>query len=282
MDWIVYDATISGWEKEHRGGIDPRAWFRKSSRPYTGVALRLWPRLGKEAAFTSVNVDRLPPHLAKRCSKLDRNAAIPEWEKRDSFPILLATSSGRPSNELADPYEMRDEFFGLSCDLDQLTDFARKWGRWDSNNLAISQSERIGVLDKKETPCIFPHWIQHEQAKFRNALCAAQEQQKQWLSHPERTILIVQRSQKPYFFVTADSLTTLESCRGAIAATITLDHLSRSQFRTCSRDKCKRPFKLESEHDRKYCTRRCAHAEAQRAYRESAKPEKARKDRRAR
>lgn len=278
MDWTVYDATISGWEEEHRGGVDPRKFFRRSrgpSRPYEGVALRLCPQSGNGAMFTTVKLGQLPPDLAKRCRKLDRSAAIPDWEKRDSFPILLALSPGQPSEELADPYEMRQQFFALSSDLDQLANFARKWGLWDSNKLTISHSERIPMLDRNEIPCIFPHLIQQEKAEYRNAICATSDQ---WLSQTKRKIHIVQRSRKPYFFVNTDLLASLESCPSAIAATITLDHLNGSQFGICSRPDCKAVFELESKHEQKYCKRACAHVMAVRAYR--AKPEKVRREKR--
>jgi hypothetical protein len=273
----VYDATISGWEEEHRGGVDPRAFFKKSrgaSPPRRDVALRLSPRSGNGAVFTTVPLANLPRDLGKRCHKLDRNAAIPEWEKRDSFPVLLAQSSGVAGQQLADPYEMRQEFLALSGDLDQLADFAREWGLWDSNRVAISHDERIAVSNGKEALCIFPHLIQQEQAEYGNALCGVPEL---WLSQPKRNIFLFQQKRKPYFFVYTDLSRRLESCPAVISATITLDLLSGSQFRYCAREACQKPFKLETGHDQIFCKRACAHAEAAKAYRERAKAEKAKK-----
>jgi hypothetical protein len=278
MEWALYDATVSGWEEEHRGGVDPRTWFKRTHVPNkpTKIALRLTPRLDTGAIFTTVKIEQLPPDLAMRCRKLDRRSAIPEWEKGDSFPILLARSSGQPTDKMADPYEMRDEFFELSGDLDELTDFARKWGLWDSNRIAISHNEQIAMLDRNETPCIFPHLIQQEQAEYRNALCMAPDK---WLSRPKQRIIILQQSRKPYFFVYNLLSSRLESCPAAISATITLDHLNGSQFRICSRPDCRAVFKIESKHDQQYCKRACAHVMAVRANRERAK-EKARREER--
>jgi hypothetical protein len=287
MAWTAYEATISGWEWEYC--LNRPVWFSRKLRgtvPDPKMVLRLCSRSGDRTGSTTVSLWDLPPSLQRRCMRLNQRAAMPEWEKRSSFPILLAVSSRPHSEDLADPYEMRQEFFALNGDLDQLMAFACKWGLWDSAKLVILYGEQIveeeggtrisrladsefsaapavSTAAQVEIPCIFPHQVWQKQSEYRKAHCAAPEK---WLSHPDKRIYIVQRSQKPYFFAGTDLNARTEGCRDAIAATITLDHLMGLRFRICPRPGCNKMF--EPEYGRKHCSNECAHVMAQRAYRE--------------
>ena len=68
----------------------------------------------------------------------------------------------------------------------------------------------------------------------------------------------------------------------AIIATIQLEKMNGSQFRYCKRNDCTAPpFKLESRHERVYCSSDCAHLVAVRNSRAKAKKPKTPKRRNA-
>jgi hypothetical protein len=54
----------------------------------------------------------------------------------------------------------------------------------------------------------------------------------------------------------------------AILATIYVDHLHGTKFGFCHRHDCRMPYKIESKHNRKYCSQYCAHLESLRRMRE--------------
>ncbi|MGA3136876.1 MAG: hypothetical protein ABSC88_12880 [Terracidiphilus sp.] len=280
MDWTAYDATIAGWRWEYRTGVDPYevfSFWRRSKAPDNAVAVRLCSRSSQQYVFTTMSLRELPPRLAKLCGEPSREAAIPEWLKRESFPMLLARSPGKPAEESVDPYKMRDEFFDLKDDLDRLLVFVRKWGLWDTRELSICPEETLEPISRNGIPCILPHLIWRKQTEYRKVLCAAPER---WLSQPEKRIHIVQKAQKPYFFANQRPFADPEICQNAIVATITLDHLTGSRFRICAKPGCNRLFKPVRR--QKHCSRACAHAMAVQAYRDRAKKKVAKGKKRGR
>jgi len=54
----------------------------------------------------------------------------------------------------------------------------------------------------------------------------------------------------------------------AMLATIYVDHLHGTKFGFCHRHDCRMPYKIESKHNRKYCSQYCAHLESLRRMRE--------------
>ena len=56
----------------------------------------------------------------------------------------------------------------------------------------------------------------------------------------------------------------------AILATIYLDHLRGARFRLCARPDCRKPYEIESNHERRYCTQYCASLESLRRKRSQA------------
>jgi len=53
----------------------------------------------------------------------------------------------------------------------------------------------------------------------------------------------------------------------AILATIYVDHLHGTKFGFCRRHDCRKAYKIESKHIRKYCSQYCAHLESLRRMR---------------
>ena len=53
----------------------------------------------------------------------------------------------------------------------------------------------------------------------------------------------------------------------AILATIYVDHLHGTKFGFCKRDDCRKAYRIESKHIRKYCSQYCAHLESLRRMR---------------
>src|SRR6202035_3927715 len=48
----------------------------------------------------------------------------------------------------------------------------------------------------------------------------------------------------------------------AILATVYIDHLRGAKFRLCDRPDCRTLYEIESEHERRYCRKYCAHLES--------------------
>jgi hypothetical protein len=62
-----------------------------------------------------------------------------------------------------------------------------------------------------------------------------------------------------------------DRAEAALRMTVTADLFEEAKFKTCTRPDCRQPFKVESNHDKRFCSRACGHIEAVRRSRKAAK-----------
>ena len=148
------------------------------------------------------------------------------------------------NSQPGDAWQLREEFLKLDPTPEVVIAFLNKWGHWNAEEymepseiVDLQQAIREAVTTSPgkwfESPySLPPHWRRH--ANF------------------------------PYFALLTDKAEV------ALHMTVTADLLGQSQFKTCRRPDCGQPFKVESKHDRKFCSRTCAHVEAVRRSRGSA------------
>jgi hypothetical protein len=173
------------------------------------------------------------------CSELE----LPRFthaHKTDFDPSEL-----RKHSRQADAWQLRDEFLRLNVEDNEATlSFLKQWGRWRQLPNGVD-SMRIGEL----------------QRRVRQALTSSSEPwfASSWASPPKPQA----RSKTfPYFINLTDS------CEAAICMTTTIDLLHQLKFKICARPDCRAPFRLESKHERSYCSQYCAHIESVRHNRE--------------
>jgi len=123
-----------------------------------------------------------------------------------------------------------------------------KWGRWND-------AEYVEL----------PEIIRLQQA-VREALTDSPDK---WFASQYSLPFNWRRSPKfPYFALLTDKVEV------AVRMTVTIDLLNQSRFQTCERRDCGRPFKVESGHNRKFCSRHCGHLEAVRRSRKTSRRER--------
>jgi hypothetical protein len=169
-----------------------------------------------------------------------------------------------PRGKIANAHEMREEFLALDGELPGIVAFAEKWGLWDCDS-QLNREAVASLYGGRFAPrffCVLPRVIQDKQTEYRAAL---RGKPSAWLSGPKANIKTVQRDRKPFFFVEPPD------CRSAIEATITLDLLRGAKFDVCKRADCGSLFEFQSDHERLYCSQRCAHLVAVRESRARAK-----------
>lgn len=169
-----------------------------------------------------------------------------------------ALDSKQP-NLSANPWAMREEFFALrEGDNESLLGFLNRWGAWRGVDCIIPTPDNP-TLDESAAYI----WGRHQ--AFRDAIARTR---KEWLSAESSNILpFLIRPQSGY----PPYLLSLRYCEIAIGATITIDLLNQVKFRLCARPDCGAPYKIESEHPRKYCTQYCGHLESVRKKRKESK-----------
>jgi hypothetical protein len=145
----------------------------------------------------------------------------------------------------ADPWKLREDFLRMQSDVRSVIAFLDEWGSWDSEEfIELSQCNKL-------------------QEAIRQTLTGSAES---WFSGPYSLLTDLQRSGEfPFLRVRTNKIET------ALRMTVTADLLNKAEFRTCARIDCGQPFKVESKHDKKFCSRACAHLEAVRRSRKATK-----------
>jgi hypothetical protein len=244
IEWVASRAHVIGWRKAKDV---PGDTFLVAASANSGITGRF--------AFP---VERLPEDHRKRSlatlGKRNADAAVEEicsdleltrfthTHKADFNQSIL-----RKHSQQADAWQLRDEFLRLNVDDSEATlSFLKKWGRWRALPNSVDPTQ-IGEL----------------QRRVRQALTSSPEQwfASNWASPPTPQA----RSKTfPYFTIRTDS------CHEAICMTTTIDLLRQLKFKSCARPDCALPFRVESKHERRYCTQYCAHLESVRRSRNAA------------
>jgi len=103
---------------------------------------------------------------------------------------------------------------------------------------------------------VMPHLLKEQQQRYSKALLPSNA--RPWLrSHP---LSLDTADEFPFFRVTRSY------CRGAIEATVTIDHLAERKFGICKR--CHASFEKQNKHKRNYCSNRCFNAAGVQRWRE--------------
>lgn len=242
--WVECHAAAEGWSK--RSHYDTN---------YDTLSFTLLdgPRKG-ETVDVKLFEEHLPAELAAIVGEFERCDTIPESEEvrerlsgyrlpclasvaADDAPTVatskLATNgSAMPSiwkgRNLADPWEMRRDFFRCKPTAKDFVAFLDRWGEWDSGTVAVHD---------------LVNWHRH----FREA-----RKPELWFRSMSFLTLETQR-EPPYFLI------GLTECKRAIGVTISLDLLSY-RMKVCAQ--CKSSYPVTSKHARKYCTHKCANLAA--------------------
>jgi hypothetical protein len=146
----------------------------------------------------------------------------------------------RKYSQPADAWELRARFLSLKPTVENAMAFLNEWGRWNSEKF-VGLTEIVRLQALTESPA---GWFDSDYS----ALSA-------WQRCPKF----------PYFSMVTDS------AEAALRMTVTADLLDEAKFKICSRPDCGQPFKLESNHDKKFCSRACAHLVAVRRSRKAMK-----------
>lgn len=174
------------------------------------------------------------------------------------FEIACGPSSGR----YLDPWEVRDRFMGIGTDtecfnfLNKTGYFSLRFkdGLWGFDEM--SGWQEIFRMMMQKQPMHWADWMNARQAQYRQHTAAF------LYGHQAiKTSLRWKEQQNVLTFHADDTLS-------AIYGTIVLDKLAGSKFGFCARKDCRKPFEIQSHHNRKYCTPDCAHLEVVRRGRE--------------
>lgn len=179
----------------------------------------------------------------------------------------------KPGDAERNAWLMRNAFENLEPDPEVGWDwsvlaFLNKWGIWElargySDDWASTPLRMLAPSapspENKPKPdflLVMPHLFKAQQDAYRKALLPSSA--RTWLrSHP---LSLGTAEEFPFFRVRESS------CRGAIEATITIDHLSKIKFGICKR--CRHVFEKQGKYKVSYCSRRCANAASVERFRE--------------
>jgi hypothetical protein len=182
---------------------------------------------------------------------------LKEWRSPDE--IKLSELQG---------WQCREKFFGvLENDVDGLANFFNKVGVWDWSPTDWSETSRY----------VHPEdvWA------FRTDLKTALLYPKSYLASvapdwPNPKTLLDLYSQPhpanvfPLSFElakVAEGLVSIANARQMLSATVFADLSRKIRFKSCRRRDCQKPFPIESEHTRKFCSQYCGHLVSQRRQR---------------
>jgi hypothetical protein len=228
VEWSQARARLTGFAKRADGTVDGDNLMAEIT---TGGMRRsiLYPR-------------RWLPEGDRECLWL---TAYSDREVADIFsafnPLLLVPSGethmqdeeSRSNTKLADAWQLREAFMRVGHTPEKLLAFLNEWGRWNSEAF-VEPSEIIDL-----------------QQAIREALLTAPAK---WFTSPYPLPFNWRRCPEfPYFALLTDSAEV------ALRMTVSADLLNQARFRICARPDCGQPFKVETNHDKKFCSRACAH-----------------------
>lgn len=163
-----------------------------------------------------------------------------------------------------DGWTCRDEFFGLpENDAARLAEFFNKVGVWSTDG----EWPRYPLYAHMDDVRGFREDLRHAllyQKDFMAAVTPALQRPKTLLDlmaqpHPANNF--------PLRFElsnVAAGVVTITNARQMLFATVLADVARGIRFKTCKRKDCGKPFPVESEHTRTFCTQYCGHLVSQR------------------
>ena len=230
-DWNQSIAQITGWARRVDGTID-------------GGSLTAQIATGGFSRPVKFPRKRLPEGQYEGLwliAYTDAEAA----EALSAFNPLLLVPSGKTyvedeelkkNSQPADPWLLRAEFLKLDPTPEAVVAFLNQWGRWNSEEyVELSEITSLQQAIREAMTTSPGKWFESPYSLPSN-----------WR----------RRSEFPYFALLTDKIEV------ALRMTVTTDLLDQLDFRACARPDCGQPFKVESNHVRKYCSKSCAHVEA--------------------
>jgi hypothetical protein len=154
-----------------------------------------------------------------------------------------------------DPWKARDDFLSIKGDdrVKQLVDFLNETGTF------------FGIYESRTTE---RYWSL--QKIFREMLVGSSSD----FSRLSRQLRNVVMDIAPGGFGALNAVFTIEVVSGVphattmfastlhgLVASIYVDRVRGKKFGVCARPDCRTPFEIETQHQRKYCTKYCAHIE---------------------
>lgn len=215
----------------------------------------IWsPSSDREAARLSQEIENDFGHHRIElllCDHPERNFNAARAHYLEAMEAMGLTQADPPTKaERIDPWILRDEFLRVQPNASELVRFLNRWGVW-TRQYGVPRPGLLGKKNPGDGPVfVFADSIWSDQDAFRTALKSSDA--TAWLS---RFTLggFEARDAFPHF------VQRVSNCRDAIAATITFDFLRGSKFRLCALKDCQVPFRLESDHKRRFCNQYHAH-----------------------
>jgi hypothetical protein len=237
--WDQSSAHITGWARRTDGTVDggalvaeitTRGLIHSVKFPRKRLPEGEWDSLWL-MAYANADVERL-------LSVYEPLLLVP-WGSVYADPQELNKHS-----QPADPWQLREEFLRLEPTPKSAIAFLNEWGRWNSEEF-VEMTEIVKL-----------------QQAIRDAVTAEPDR---WFASDYSLPMNWRRSPVyPFFEVLTDKIEV------ALRMSVTVDLLEKAEFKTCVRPDCGQPFKVASKHDKKFCSRACAHIEAVRRSRRTA------------
>ena len=232
----------------------PVEWFQASAR-FTGWARRVDGTVDGGNLIAEITLNGLTRDIRIPLRRLPGDRPFGFWlqaytdddverELAGYEPLLFVPKTATPQGEekqsangqSSDAWTLREEFLRVTPGIQSWFMFLKKWGRWNSQEF------------------IEPEDCTQLQKAIRDAVTGSVEQ---WFADPNVIPSDCRRSsQFPFLVLHTDKIET------ALRVSVTDDLLKQTKFKICARTDCGQPFKAESQHDKKFCSQKCAHLEA--------------------
>lgn len=177
---------------------------------------------------------------------------------RPQFHFLFLPRKRNPADVPEDPvdaWRVRDDF--LIYQGDTVQSFAQQYGRFSIlGDIRRSEEDREGIGDFRRWQDLIASLMTTPPSKWKGLSAKHDPVDVRAVTGFRLPLAVDWRNDAPYGVVKVSTV------RDAILATIQIDFLQGARFRHCARPDCSSPpFKLESRHDKKYCSYACAHLE---------------------
>jgi hypothetical protein len=180
-----------------------------------------------------------------------------------------------------DGWQCRDEFFGLpENDVAGLAEFLGKVGIWSSDPERMERFPLYAHVDD----------VWRFRAELREALLDRKhfiDSVTPKVASPKTELDLMQphpANSFPLRFELSSvsaGVVTITNARHMLFATVLADVASGLRFKICKRKDCGKPFPIESEHVRKFCSQYCGHLVSQRKKRKSEQRSKRKRGRKS-